>query len=68
MAEYVNLKITVEDRIGLLTIDHPPANAVSMQRRWRSWTVSWMSFLPMAKSKSSSLPARGSVPSSQGWT
>ncbi len=30
MAEYVNLKITVEDRVGLLTIDHPPANALNM--------------------------------------
>ena len=27
MAEYSNLKITVEDRVGVLTIDHPPANA-----------------------------------------
>jgi len=27
MAEYSNLKVTVEDRVGILTIDHPPANA-----------------------------------------
>ncbi len=27
MAEYVNLKIAIEDWVGLLTIDHPPANA-----------------------------------------
>ncbi len=27
MAEYSNLKIAVEDRVGVLTIDHPPANA-----------------------------------------
>jgi enoyl-CoA hydratase/carnithine racemase len=27
MAEYTNLKVTVEDRVALLTIDHPPANA-----------------------------------------
>jgi len=30
MAEYVNLKIAIEDRVGLLTIDHPPANAFNM--------------------------------------
>ena len=27
MAEYTNLKVSVEDRVGVLTIDHPPANA-----------------------------------------
>jgi enoyl-CoA hydratase/carnithine racemase len=27
MAEYSNIKLTIEDRVGLLTIDHPPANA-----------------------------------------
>ncbi len=27
MAEYANLNIAVEDRVGVLTIDHPPANA-----------------------------------------
>ena len=31
MAEYTNLKITVEDRVGVLTIDHPPANAFDRQ-------------------------------------
>lgn len=27
MAEYTNLKVNVEDRVAVLTIDHPPANA-----------------------------------------
>lgn len=27
MAEYTNVKITLEDRVAVLTIDHPPANA-----------------------------------------
>ncbi|MCX7706838.1 MAG: enoyl-CoA hydratase-related protein [Anaerolineae bacterium] len=27
MAEYTNVKITIEDRVAVLTIDHPPANA-----------------------------------------
>jgi enoyl-CoA hydratase len=27
MAEYTNVKISVEDRVAILTIDHPPANA-----------------------------------------
>jgi len=30
MAEYTNLKISIEDRVALLTIDHPPANAFNM--------------------------------------
>lgn len=30
MAEYTNAKVTVEDRVGVLTIDHPPANAFDM--------------------------------------
>lgn len=30
MSEYTNLKISVEDRIAVLTIDHPPANAFNM--------------------------------------
>jgi enoyl-CoA hydratase/carnithine racemase len=31
MAEYSNLKVTIEDRVGVLTIDHPPANAFDGQ-------------------------------------
>jgi enoyl-CoA hydratase/carnithine racemase len=27
MAEYTNVKVSVEDRVAVLTIDHPPANA-----------------------------------------
>jgi enoyl-CoA hydratase/carnithine racemase len=27
MAEYTNVKISIEDRVAILTIDHPPANA-----------------------------------------
>jgi enoyl-CoA hydratase/carnithine racemase len=27
MAEYTNIKIAIEERVGVLTIDHPPANA-----------------------------------------
>lgn len=27
MSEYTNVKITLEDRVAVLTIDHPPANA-----------------------------------------
>lgn len=27
MAEYTNVKINIEDRVAVLTIDHPPANA-----------------------------------------
>jgi enoyl-CoA hydratase/carnithine racemase len=27
MAEYTNVKVTLEDRVAVLTIDHPPANA-----------------------------------------
>ena len=27
MAEYTNVRITIEDRVAVLTIDHPPANA-----------------------------------------
>jgi len=26
MAEYINVKISIEERVGVLTIDHPPAN------------------------------------------
>ncbi len=29
MAEYVNLTITIEDRVGVLLIDRPPANALN---------------------------------------
>ena len=29
MAEYTNVKVNVEDRVAVLTIDHPPANAFS---------------------------------------
>jgi len=31
MAEYQNVKVSVEDRIATLTIDHPPANAFDTQ-------------------------------------
>jgi enoyl-CoA hydratase len=27
MAEYTNVKVSIEDRVAVLTIDHPPANA-----------------------------------------
>ena len=27
MAEYTNVRIAIEDRVAILTIDHPPANA-----------------------------------------
>ena len=27
MPEYTNVRITIEDRVAILTIDHPPANA-----------------------------------------
>ena len=27
MAEYTNVRISIEDRVAMLTIDHPPANA-----------------------------------------
>ena len=27
MAEYTNVKIALEDRVAILTIDHPPVNA-----------------------------------------
>ena len=27
MAEYTNVKVSVEDNVAILTIDHPPANA-----------------------------------------
>ncbi len=27
MAEYTNIKVSIEDRVAILTIDHPPANA-----------------------------------------
>ena len=27
MAEYTNVKVELEDRVAILTIDHPPANA-----------------------------------------
>jgi enoyl-CoA hydratase len=31
MGEYQNIKVTVEDRAAILTIDHPPANAFDTQ-------------------------------------
>ncbi len=31
MAEYSNLKVAIEDRVAILTIDHPPANAFDTQ-------------------------------------
>ena len=27
MAEYTNVRISLEDRVAILTIDHPPVNA-----------------------------------------
>jgi enoyl-CoA hydratase/carnithine racemase len=29
MAEYIHVKVAIEDRVGILTIDNPPANALS---------------------------------------
>jgi enoyl-CoA hydratase len=29
MAEYANVRVNIEDRVGVITIDHPPANAFS---------------------------------------
>ncbi len=31
MAEYTNVKVSLEDRVAVLTIDHPPANAFNRQ-------------------------------------
>ncbi len=31
MAEYTNVKTAIEDRVAILTIDHPPANAFNRQ-------------------------------------
>jgi enoyl-CoA hydratase/carnithine racemase len=31
MGEYQNVKVSIEDRTGILTIDHPPANALDRQ-------------------------------------
>ena len=32
MAEYTNVRIAIEDRVAVLTIDHPPANALIAPR------------------------------------
>jgi len=29
MAEYTNVKVSIEDRVAVLTLDHPPVNAFS---------------------------------------
>ena len=31
MGEYQNIKVSIEDRAAILTIDHPPANALDRQ-------------------------------------
>ena len=36
MSELTNVKVAIEDRVGVLTIDHPPANALD------SWTLRGM--------------------------
>ena len=50
MAEYSNLKVAVEDRVAVLTIDHPPANAFDT-RRWPIWTRAWTSCSPTTRSR-----------------
>ena len=42
MSEYTNVRIAIEDRVAILTIDHPPANVFNRAPS-RTWTRRWMS-------------------------
>ena len=56
MGEYQNVKLSIEDRTAIITIDHPPANAFDTADGARTWTPPSTRPRQTNRSRSSSSP------------